>query len=293
MTIQEFITERAKGAAKIAADAKAKGGLSLLTAIHFEAKAPSYAAAMALVSEDSPPANILSHLKRLERIAATTVMSASSMLVFQQQTGKQEAYGEVICFLEFGGPGVSVEAGGPGSGRKPGNGLAETMYGTMPYTSVLDKHGFQPGLQTDNESMGGQPHYEQKFVHPEGHEVNVVWRPGSIKGIEKRWTFIDKYGDTKLGISGKQLDRHLATHIEARAHRPDEVVKTFEITAPKDVMERFEKFLSHVQHCAGVGHSTNVGMSIDGDGPDYFYVEPEPPEIDHELSDKEQRVEIP
>jgi hypothetical protein len=188
LTIQEFITERAKGAAKIAADAKAKGGVALLTYQHFAAKAPSYKACMVLVSAQKPPAAILDDLKKLEHQASTTAMTAASMIVFQQQTGKQEVYGECIQFLENGGPGVSVEA---------------------------------------------------------------------------------------------------------KAHRPDEVVKTFEITAPKDVMERFEKFLSHVQHCAGVGHSTNVGMSIDGDGPDYFYVEPEPPEIDHDLSDKEQRVEIP
>jgi len=110
------------------------------------------------------------------------------MLVFQQQTGKQEVYGEVLAFLEYGGPGVSVEAG---------------------------------------------------------------------------------------------------------SHSEDEVTKTYEISAPKEVMGRFERLLSHLQWCGGVGHSTNVGMSIDGDGADYFHVKPEPPDCEHEISDTEQRVEIP
>ena len=109
MTIQEFITQRAEGAAKIASEAKAKGGLSTLTQLHFEAKAPSYKAAMVLVSADKPLAAIISDLKRLEQIATNTAVTAASMVVFQQQTGKQEAYGECIQFLEMGGPGVSVE----------------------------------------------------------------------------------------------------------------------------------------------------------------------------------------
>ena len=109
MTIPEFITQRAEGAATIAAEAKAKRGLSKLTQLHFEAKAPSYAAAMVLVSADKPPAQILEDLKKLERLASTTALTSASMLVFQQQTGKQEAYGECIQFLEMGGPGVSVE----------------------------------------------------------------------------------------------------------------------------------------------------------------------------------------
>ena len=188
MTIQEFITQRAEGAAKIASEAKAKGGLAKLTQLHFEAKASSYKAAMVLVSANKPIAQIIQDLKRLEQIATNTAVTASSMLVFQQQTGKQEVYGECLMFLEFGGPGVSITA---------------------------------------------------------------------------------------------------------RAKRDDEVVKTFEITAPKDVMDRLERFLSHVQHCAGVGHSTNVGMSIDGDGPDYFYVKPDLPKAKDEVTNQKTDVEIP
>ena len=109
LTIQEFITQRAEGAAKIASEAKAKGGLALLTAQHFEAKASSYKAAMVMVcSVTGPISGIIDGLKHLENIATTTAVTASSMLVFQQQTGKQEVYGEVIAFLEYGGPGVSI-----------------------------------------------------------------------------------------------------------------------------------------------------------------------------------------
>ena len=75
---------------------------------------------------------------------------------------------------------------------------------------------------------------------------------------------------------------------------PTEETRTYEIKAPREVLNRFEAFLSHVQYCGGVGHSTIIGMPIDGDGAEYFNVEsPKLPDIEHELSDKEQRVEVP
>ena len=74
-----------------------------------------------------------------------------------------------------------------------------------------------------------------------------------------------------------------------------EETRTYEVKAPREVLDRFEAFLSHVEYCGGVGHSTIVGMPIDGDGPEYFNVikPTKLPEIEHELSDKEQRVEVP
>jgi hypothetical protein len=52
----------------------------------------------------------------------------------------------------------------------------------------------------------------------------------------------------------------------------DLVRRTYEIEASPTVVENFERFLSHVQWCSGVGHSTAVAMSIDGDGADRFKV---------------------
>jgi len=48
------------------------------------------------------------------------------------------------------------------------------------------------------------------------------------------------------------------------------VTKTYRIQAKPDVLERFERFLSYVQWCSSVGHSTAVAMPIDGDGADRF-----------------------
>lgn len=48
--------------------------------------------------------------------------------------------------------------------------------------------------------------------------------------------------------------------------------RTYTIEATKEVLNRFEKFLSHVQWCSCVGHSTAVAFPIDGDGPDRFKV---------------------
>ena len=75
---------------------------------------------------------------------------------------------------------------------------------------------------------------------------------------------------------------------------PDEETRSYEIKAPREVLDRFEAFLSHVEWCGGVGHSTIIGMPIDGDGAEYFNVKkPKMSDTDHELSDKEQRVEVP
>ena len=64
----------------------------------------------------------------------------------------------------------------------------------------------------------------------------------------------------------------LRKHIVERRSSKDMGTKTFEIEATPNVMEAFEKFMAHLAWCAGVGHSTTVAMSIDGDGADSFYV---------------------
>lgn len=96
MTVQEFIEARADGAAKIAKETRAKGGVATLTAIHFEAKASAYK--LALLSSRSSDA--IAALKKLESVVASGISTAPDMTTFQQLTGKQEVYGEVICFLE-------------------------------------------------------------------------------------------------------------------------------------------------------------------------------------------------
>jgi hypothetical protein len=58
--------------------------------------------------------------------------------------------------------------------------------------------------------------------------------------------------------------------------------RTYTITAPAEVLERFERFLALVQWCAGVGHSTTCGFSIDGDGADRFEVEENLPEFEED-----------
>lgn len=48
--------------------------------------------------------------------------------------------------------------------------------------------------------------------------------------------------------------------------------REYVIEATPDVLDAFERFLAHVQWCAGVGHSCFVAMDIDGDGADRFKV---------------------
>lgn len=52
--------------------------------------------------------------------------------------------------------------------------------------------------------------------------------------------------------------------------------------ATPETLDNFKKFLSYVQWCSDVGHSTIVGMSIDGDGSDVFKVDGELPKVDEE-----------
>lgn len=59
----------------------------------------------------------------------------------------------------------------------------------------------------------------------------------------------------------------------ARDAAPKLVKREFTVEADPETMKRFEKFLVYVHWCAGVGHSTKVVFSIDGDGADRFNVE--------------------
>lgn len=73
-------------------------------------------------------------------------------------------------------------------------------------------------------------------------------------------------------------------HLSSRYHSPiietideflssqESATRTYKITGSPDVLDRFERWLSHVQWCSSVGHSTSVSMDIDGDGADRFKV---------------------
>jgi len=71
------------------------------------------------------------------------------------------------------------------------------------------------------------------------------------------------------------------------------VTRTYTIEASPNVIKNFENFLAHVQHCAGVGHSCVVGMDIDGDGADSFYVNsPNLPKGGGEAKERQGRFEM-
>jgi hypothetical protein len=92
MSIQDFIQARLDGATKIAKEARAKGGAAVLTAIHFEAKLPAYMQMLTKCDKAGIEANVAACEKML---AGKTTMQQ-----FQQLTGKQEAWGEVLHYLE-------------------------------------------------------------------------------------------------------------------------------------------------------------------------------------------------
>ena len=65
-------------------------------------------------------------------------------------------------------------------------------------------------------------------------------------------------------------------HLQAlgRSSRSDDVTETFTITANKEVMDKFKKFLAFF--CFNGGHSGLFAMDFDGDGADHMIVDPEP-----------------
>lgn len=71
------------------------------------------------------------------------------------------------------------------------------------------------------------------------------------------------------------------------------VKKTYTVEASPNVIKNLDRLLAHMQYCANVGHSALVGISIDGDGADRFWVtKPELPKLDEDdIVDREARVE--
>jgi hypothetical protein len=85
----DFATTRAKGAAKIAATAEEKGGLSLLTWHHFKVKAPYYK--KATDGKFDKEAAIKEFEKTLKSISLNM-----TQIEFQREVGRMEVLGELI-----------------------------------------------------------------------------------------------------------------------------------------------------------------------------------------------------
>ncbi len=72
----------------------------------------------------------------------------------------------------------------------------------------------------------------------------------------------------------------------------EQVTKQFSITTTPEVLQRFEAFLAHLQHCSAIGHSCTVAMDIDGDGADRFTVSPKvKPRRGRDVVESKLRVE--
>jgi len=57
----------------------------------------------------------------------------------------------------------------------------------------------------------------------------------------------------------------------------NKITKTFEITASKEVMDRFERLISLLYYSSAHGFSSAFAMHLDGDGAGKFEVNPKPP----------------
>ena len=102
MTFQEFVIERRAGAAKIAEECRAKGGLALLTAVHFEAKDQAYRVVLTVADKPTATAAVIKQLRTLDDAAAmslNTIAKEPPLETFLTLTGKQEVYGECLAFL--------------------------------------------------------------------------------------------------------------------------------------------------------------------------------------------------
>lgn len=88
-SFEMFAQTRAKGAAKIAATAEEKGGLSLLTWHHFKVKAPYYK--KATEGKFDKEAAIKEFEKTLKSISLNM-----TQIEFQREVGRMEVLGELL-----------------------------------------------------------------------------------------------------------------------------------------------------------------------------------------------------
>jgi hypothetical protein len=88
--IQDFLTTRKEGAAKIQQSAEEKGGASQLTATHFAAKAKPYEEAIDRSSDLT-----FALEKTMELLKSLSDLDSLSQNQWQALTGQLEAYGEI------------------------------------------------------------------------------------------------------------------------------------------------------------------------------------------------------
>jgi len=88
-TFEQFAVTRGKGAAKIAATAEEKGGLSLLTWHHFKVKAPYYKKAEE--GKFDKEAAIKEFEKTLKSISLNM-----TQIEFQREVGRMDVLGELL-----------------------------------------------------------------------------------------------------------------------------------------------------------------------------------------------------
>jgi len=88
-TFENFATTRGKGAAKIAATAEEKGGLSLLTWHHFKVKAPYYK--KATEGKFNKEAAIKEFEETYKKISLDM-----TQIEFQREVGRMEVLGELL-----------------------------------------------------------------------------------------------------------------------------------------------------------------------------------------------------
>ncbi len=88
----DFIVKRALGASKIEKSTRAKGGLAILTAIHFAAKAKPYADAKVWAEKDGRDKHLKA--KAMEAYNKLSDLDSLSQREFQHLSGVFEAYGE-------------------------------------------------------------------------------------------------------------------------------------------------------------------------------------------------------
>lgn len=92
---EEFADKRGAGAAKIAKNAKAKGGPAMLTYHHFNVKLPHYdKAAQGKFDIDKAKTHLKELTQELNKSVGTTVKM--SQIEFQKKVGLIEVLGELI-----------------------------------------------------------------------------------------------------------------------------------------------------------------------------------------------------
>lgn len=88
----QFCEDRKKGAAKIAQDARSKGGPAQLTAWHFAAKLPEYDECIKAIKAGKPS----SHFQQQEVKLIHQLTGIRNQRTFQEVMGRAEVWGEVF-----------------------------------------------------------------------------------------------------------------------------------------------------------------------------------------------------